>query len=74
MRDQHWLGFWLNDMADNHLKVAVAVIANVRLERSTPTPVEELSSGCHARIRRCFRLRHDTGQRPDAGCGMHSRE
>jgi hypothetical protein len=69
MLDQHWLGFfsqhWLNDMADNHLKVAVAVIANVRLNCFAPAPVEQLGSGCHARIRRRFRLRHDAGQRPD---------
>jgi hypothetical protein len=76
MLDQHWLSIpsGINEMTDNDLNVAVAAIACVRLKRLAPATVEQLGSGCHARIRRRFRLRHDAGQRPDAGRRMHSRE
>ena len=52
MLDYHWLFFAddIDDLPDNDLNLAVAVIAAVGLRRATPAPVEQRLSGGHTRL------------------------
>ena len=46
MLDQHWLGFFsdpndINELPDDDLNAAVAVVTSMRLNRFAPAPVEQ---------------------------------
>jgi hypothetical protein len=74
MLDQYRLFFAddINDLADDDLNVATAVIGNVRLNRFAPAPVEQRGHGGHAGRRGMLFGIGDARQHPDAHLGVAS--
>ena len=75
MLDQHWLFFAddINDLPDDDLNLAVAVIACVRLNRFAPTAIKQRLSGGHTRLVRRA-VSGDARQRLDAQFSVSPRQ
>ena len=76
MLDQHWLGFRqdINDLPDDDLNAAVAVLTYVRPNRFAPATVEQRCDGGHARCWRCILGARDASQHLDAHFGVRTRQ